>query len=346
LQESSIQDKVWRVYYLLKFLKFKDARAIKKEDLEDYIIDRRKKVSQRTLQGDMIELRIFFRFVGGPAKELEFFPADERMQRPKVDYPDPLTREDIAALVQACDTHRDRALVMILWDTGARISEVLDLNVGEIQFDQVCGHTLLRGKTGTRESWLVDCLPDLQAWINVHPRKADPEAPLFLTYSRYGFGSNRLNIRTVQNLCKTLQKRSGVVREVHPHAFRHARATDCAKRGFTEMELRIMFGWSKSSNMPAVYIHLSGADVKKKILQKAGLEEEVQQAAQPLDLVKCPRCGCMNASGKIFCDRCSMGLNDEVRRRMMQWSGTIKGSVDYQELKDRMDRIEKRLPGS
>ncbi|MFA4859190.1 tyrosine-type recombinase/integrase [Methanoregula sp.] len=337
LQVASIQDKVWRVYYLLKFLNGKDARQITKADLEDYIIYRRKTVSPRTLQGDMIELHIFFRFID-PAKEKEFFPADEKMQKPKIEFPDPLTRDDIQKLIRACDTLRDRALIMFLWDTGCRVSEALDLNVGDIHFEQSCGNARLRGKTGDREAWLLDCLPDLQAWINAHPRNMDPESPLFVTYTRYGFGSRRLDIRTVQNLCKTLQKRGEVNKRVHPHGFRHARATDKAREGYTEMELRIMFGWSKSSNMPATYIHLSGADVKQKILQKAGLIEQPAQAGdRPLDPVKCPRCGMINTGDSVYCKSCSMGLRDEVRRRMMSLHQRIQASPDYQAIKERME---------
>lgn len=337
LQPASIQDKTWRVYYLLKFLKFKDSRTITKIDLEDYIIERRKTVAPRTLQGDMIELKIFFRFID-PAKEKEFFPADEKMERPKIQFPDPLAREDILKLLRACDTVRDRALIMFLWDTGCRVSEALDLNVQDIHLDQSCGNTRLRGKTGDREAWLIDCLPDLQAWINVHPRNTDPDAPLFLTYARYGFGTRRLNIRTVQNLCKTLQKRASVNLEVHPHAFRHARATDRARAGYTEMELRIMFGWTPSSNMPATYIHLSGADVKQKIMQKAGLVEQVAHpAGQALEIVKCPRCGMQNTGDSIYCKSCSMGLRDEVRRRMMSLQAGVQGRKEYLDMKEKME---------
>ncbi|MFA4850813.1 MAG: tyrosine-type recombinase/integrase [Methanoregula sp.] len=337
LQPASIRDKLWRVYYLLKFLSWKDARQINKSDFEDYIISRRKTVSPRTLQGDMIELKIFFRFID-PEKEKEFFPADEKMEKPKIKYEPPLSRDDIQKVVRACDTLRDRALIMFLWDTGCRVSEALDLNVGNIHIDQSCGNTRLRGKTGDREAWLIDCLPDLQAWINVHPHNKDPDAPLFITYTRYGFGARRLNIRTVQNLCKTLQKRAGVSERVHPHAFRHARATDKAKDGYTEMELRIMFGWTPSSNMPAIYIHLSGADVKQKILQKAGLVEQVTPAGErPLDTVKCPRCGILNTGDSIYCKSCSMGLKDEVRRRMMSMQQGVKSSSDYKQIKGQMN---------
>lgn len=314
LQPSSIQDKTWRVYYLLKFLNWKDAREITKEDLEDYIIHRRKTVAPRTLQGDMIELRIFFRFLD-PEKEKEFFPADERMQKPKITFPDPLTRDEVQQLIDACDTVRDKALVMFFWDTGCRLNEALDLNYSDIKIDQFGGNVRINGKTGERENWLIDCVPDLQAWLNAHPMKTNPDAPLFITYSRYGFGSRRLNERTVQNLCKIIQKRAGVTTRVNPHAFRHARATDRAREGFTEMELRIMFGWSKTSNMPATYIHLSGADVKKKILQKAGMAaEEIPAGERPLDPVKCPRCGMLNQKGFYTCVRCNTPLSAEAMR--------------------------------
>jgi integrase len=314
LQPSSIQDKVWRVYYLLKFLDWEDARTITKTDIEDYVIHRRTTVSPRTLQGDMIELRIFFRFLD-PEKEKLFFPADERMQKPKIKFPDPLSRDEIQRLVNACDTVRDRALIMFLWDTGCRLDEALSLNYSAVKFDQFGGSVRIGGKTGERECWLIDCVPDLQAWITTHPMKADPAAPLFLTYSRYGFGSRRLNERTVQNLCKVIQKNAGVTTRVNPHAFRHARATDRAREGFTEMELRIMFGWSKTSSMPAVYIHLSGADVKKKILQKAGMvEAPVPAGERPLDPVVCPRCGLLNQKGFYTCARCNSPLSAEAMR--------------------------------
>jgi integrase len=326
LQVSSILNKAWRIQALLKFLKMKDAREITKEDLEDFIIHRRKTVSPRTLQGDMIELRIFFRFLD-PQKETLFFPANEKMQRPKTTFQDPLTREDIQKLVKACNSIRDRALVMFLWDTGCRVDEALSLNTAAVRFDKYGGMVKVSGKTGDRELWLIDCMPDLQAWINVHPGKDQPDSPLFLTYTRYGFGSHRLNVRTVQNLCKLLQKRAGVSTRVHPHGFRHARATDRAREGFTEMELRIMFGWSKSSNMPATYIHLSGADVKKKILQKAGLVEPDKQAGErPLDAIQCPRCETLNANDSMYCRRCSMALTREALR-------------DLETLKDERNRL-------
>ena len=81
--------------------------------------------------------------------------------------------------------------------------------------------------------------------------------------------------------------------------------------------MRIMFGWSKSSNMPATYIHLSGADVKKKVLQKAGLQEiETPAGERLLDPVKCPRCGLLNQKGFYICVRCNSPLTADAMRNI------------------------------
>jgi hypothetical protein len=64
------------------------------------------------------------------------------------------------------------------------------------------------------------------------------------------------------------------------------------------MEVRIMFGWTPSSNMQAVYIHISSADVRKKIMQKTGLIEESSTSERPMQPVMCPRCKTMNMPGR------------------------------------------------
>jgi len=125
----------------------------------------------------------------------------------------------------------------------------------------------------------------------MHPYRDNHEAPLFVTTRLYDGKHKRLDKRTVQNMTKTISKRAGIQKNIHPHAFRHARLTNLAKQGFSEMELRIIAGWEKNSDMPAVYIHLSGADVENKILEKNGLIEPDEEIKTPPTKPKeCPRC--------------------------------------------------------
>jgi len=65
--------------------------------------------------------------------------------------------------------------------------------------------------------------------------------------------------------------------------------------------LRSIYGWSKNSDEPSTYVHLSGETVKKALLEKAGLKQKAQQ--EPA-LIMCPRCGNPNQPGASLCVKC------------------------------------------
>jgi integrase len=176
------------------------------------------------------------------------------------------------------------------WDSGCRINEILSRNIGNIEFDRYGAVMVVDGKTGQRRLRLTACVGDLQTWINTHPMKENPEAPLFITYNRYGFGRKRVHEHTVANRLKVLAELAKIKKPVHPPPIRHARLTDLAKQGFSEMELRIIAGWEAASGMPAIYVHMSGADVERKVLQKAGLCEDEEFKETTLEAIRCPRC--------------------------------------------------------
>ena len=63
--------------------------------------------------------------------------------------------------------------------------------------------------------------------------------------------------------------------------------------------------------MAAIYVHLSGADVDRRILEKAGLldREEVREANEVLTPKDCPRCKETNPATAKFCYKCGMALD-------------------------------------
>jgi hypothetical protein len=158
--------------------------------------------------------------------------------------------------------------------------------------------------------------------------KENPEAPLFITYNRYGFGRKRVNEHTVANRLKVLADLAKITKPVHPHALRHARLTDLAKQGFSEMELRIIAGWEANSGMPAVYVHMSGADVERKVLQKAGLCEEEEFKETSLEAIRCPRCQTINAHDSMFCKTCSQALSDLAAKQVDTMHQTVMNNLD------------------
>lgn len=335
LRPKSIREKLWRVYPFLIYLDFKDLKQVTKQDLEDFIIHRKTTPNKRgtpcsqvTINGDILGLKLFFRYLR-PDDEAKLFENIKiKRQKNKLPVERLLTRSDVEKLVNACDTQRDRALVMLLWDSGARISEVLSRNIGHVEFDRYGAVIMVEGKTGQRRLRLTACVGDLQSWVNIHPMKENPDAPLFITYNRFGYGRKRVHEHTVANRLKVIAELAKVKKPVHPHAFRHARITDLARQGFSEMELRIMAGWEASSSMPATYVHMSGADVERKILQKVGLADENEVRETTLEAIRCPRCHAINAHDAMFCKICSATLSEVAAKQVDQMHQSVMDNLD------------------
>jgi integrase len=308
---------LWKIYAALKFFDFKPANEITRENIREYIIHRRNNNKQRTVNNDIIALRKFFDW-SNPGNN--FFD-DIKVKQPKNYLPveQLITPDDVKKLIGSCKSQRDRAIIMLLWDSGCRLNEVLSRNINHIQPDEHGATMIVDGKTGMRKVRLIDSLPDVRLWLNQHPMKNKNDAPLFVTERRYNHKESkvteehRVDQRTVQNMLKTTSKLAGLDKNVHPHALRHGRLTLFVKQGFMESELRILAGWEKESGMPAVYVHLAGGDVDKKLLAKNGLiiddEELLFKTLKP---GKCPRCATDNPVDAKYCSICGLILDKNV----------------------------------
>jgi len=338
LKEKTIRTKLWRIYPFLQYLNFIDAKTVTREQLEDYVIERQNHCSPFTVQGDILEVKLFFRWLA-PGSEKDLFQ-NIKIKKPRRHLPveQLITREDIIRLVDACDKPRDRALIMLMWDSGARIGELLSLNIGHVQFDRYGAVVIVNGKTGMRRLRLISSVPDIQTWINMHPLRADANAPLFVTSRRYGHEPRRMSIRTVENKLKYVARKLGMTKPIHPHAIRHARLTDLTrsngkKQGLSEMELRLVAGWEKNSAMPEVYIHLSGADVERKLLENAGFIDDTPDPTDTaLEPQQCPRCKALNAHDALYCAACSMALDERAAMKVDESTEEARKSEEYLEL--------------
>lgn len=119
---------------------------------------------------------------------------------------------------------RDQAILWTLWYGGFRISEMMSLRVSDLTFRDAGVELKLRElsprlKTGARTIFLVEAAGALRLWLALHPYGDDPEAPLF-PFDR----QSPLHTTTVRIMVRNLCKDTGV-KHVHPHAFRHTRAT-------------------------------------------------------------------------------------------------------------------------
>jgi integrase/recombinase XerD len=137
-----------------------------------------------------------------------------------------LTPDEVRAIAAQCSTTtsygiRHRALIVLLYRTGLRISEALALRPKDINLD-IGSVTVLHGKGNRLRTVGIDpgADPHIEAWLERRESFGPPaDAPLFCTPRGESLGANSLR----QSL-RTLARRAGIEKRVHPHGFRHTHA--------------------------------------------------------------------------------------------------------------------------
>jgi len=225
-------------------------------------------------------LKTFLKFIGRQELLDGIKPPSEG--EIKVRASDLLTREDIQKLIDACCTTRGRAFVSMLYESGARIGEILNVEVKDFEFDANGVRVYLNGKTGRRRIRLVESARYLREWFK-EIREAHPKTP----YVWFGENENEPSqyATTVKFIRKTARL-AGLRKKIYPHLFRHSRASELAQK-LKESQLRAFMGWGAASDMPQVYIHLSAQDMDKAILELYKTENSkpgTEDCAQHSDL--------------------------------------------------------------
>ncbi|WP_058828112.1 site-specific integrase [Haloferax sp. Q22] len=239
---------------------------------------------------------------------------------------DLLTKDEIEAQVDAAKNPRDKALIYMLYETGARIGELIDLTVGDIEDRKHGKKVVIDGKTGARRLPLVESVPHINNWLNKHP---NPEkgAPLWCKIQQ-GSGDDQLGYRYIRE--KILQKnmeRAGIDKPSNPHHYRHSRASHLATE-LKEAQLCEWFGWVQGSDVPARYVHLSGRDIDNAYDQMHGLYEPDEDEDTP-SVVECWRCEELNEPNARYCGRCGAPLDDDAQSFNEQVEEDI--TADYRE---------------
>jgi len=237
---------------------------------------------------------------------------------------DILTQEDVLVLVQACDHPRDQALVIVMYETACEPSEALNMKVKSVVFDQEGAVVTLEGESGVRRIRVVDSVPYLQTWLNVHSLRGNPEAPLWLIKRGW---PEALTYDGVWKLLRALKTRAGLKKPLRPNLLRHARLTELAKV-LPEQKLKKFAGWTPDSRMASVYVHLAGKDLDEDILRLHGKPVERPEAPLkgPLTPRTCPRCGHENPATWLWCGMCgqrlTLGLDETVEVERDLWLNT------------------------
>ena len=305
------------------------------EATKDDVIDFVAKIEQRdysewTKHDYKIILKKFYKWLRDSE---EGYPPEVRWIRVRSNIPNKLQKKDLLTIdeieaIANCARHaRDKAFIWVYFESMRRLGEILTLNIGDVEFDELGARLLVNGKMSRDYGRVITSVPLLSSWLNMHPLRNDPNAPLWVTlgskktYKQLSYGAAR-------SVLKDCVERAGIKKRVWLYLIRHSRITPASKI-LPHALLCATAGWKQGSRMPSVYIHLAGDDVDEAqcILSGTAKVEKKDEQLKPL---VCERCHGNNLPGSKFCNRCGAPLD-------------LKIAVQLDQTRTKLDRLLNKL---
>lgn len=223
---------------------------------------------------------------------------------------DMLLEEDIIQMIKAIVDTQCKAIIGILWETGARVGELVNCDISDLEHIGDIPRLTLDGKTGIRVRELVISAKLINRWLEEHPFNGQQDKPLFLSKSNARF-NKRITTHGIADIISRIKEDAKINKKITPHTFRHSRATFLSQF-MSEMEMREFFGWSRNSNMPSVYIHLSQKQLNQKYRNiVTGEKKKLEPKPSILMPVSCPRCSKTNDVSEQYCSNCMLPLSNK-----------------------------------
>jgi len=219
---------------------------------------------------------------------------------------DLLTGDEIQAMMKACQSSRDRAMVMTLYEGAFRVGEIGEMRWGALKFDSggvVVNVTFKTNKP--RYIRLVMAKEYLIKWQSDYPEPIGDDSLVFLNERR-----QPMTHAAVSRQLGRLADRAGITKHVTPHLFRHTRVTHLIQQGVSESVIKLMTWGSLDSKMFMNYAHLTGADIDREIYRLYGIEQREEKSDnKALEPVICPFCREINSPGSPYCHLCGEALD-------------------------------------
>ncbi len=160
---------------------------------------------------------------------------------------------------------RDRAIIELLFSSGLRVSELVNLNRDHINLGR--REFMVRGKGQKDRPVFVSkgAAERVEDYLAV---RQDSLAPLFISYSKNAGQLNtsgnyrRLSARSIQRMVAQYARLAGITKHVSPHTLRHSFATDLLMNGADLRSVQAMLGHSNISTTQ-VYTHVTDQHLKE-----------------------------------------------------------------------------------
>lgn len=155
--------------------------------------------------------------------------------------------EHILPMIEAANLTRDKALIAMAWDSGARSGEIRELSVGDIGDHSHGLSVTFDGKTGQRSVVLFPSVPYVRQWLAQHPHRSDPSAPLWCNIKTGEDVSYRMKIKILKRAAKNANMTPPC--EATFTRMRKSSASYLAAQNVSQVHLENHHGWKRGSDV-------------------------------------------------------------------------------------------------
>ena len=270
LAKNSIESYSRDVKKLIGYLELNDMPispiSIEKKEIQEFIYTAAKSINPRSQSRLISGLRNFFDYL-----VFEDYRKNNPMQlieSPKTGrkLPDTLSLEDIDKIINEIDLsepqgERNRTILETLYSCGLRVSELTELKISNLFFDE--GFIQVIGKGNKQRfvpintstiKYIQIYLNEIRSHISIQKGFED-----FVFLNRRGKNLTRVMIFTI---IKNLAEKAGSHKNISPHTFRHSFATHLLERGADLRAIQQMLG-HESITTTEIYMHLDKSFLKQ-----------------------------------------------------------------------------------
>lgn len=166
-----------------------------------------------------------------------------------------LTEEELELLRQACKTDREKALIEFLVSTGCRLSEVIGVNIANINWHEMSLNVIGKGNKERKVYFSTKSKILMKKYLET--RKGQSSA--LFTSDRRPY--ERIGGRAVERMIKKIADSAGFDKSVYPHLMRHSFATNNLNKGMNITTIQHLMGHETSSTT-MIYAKLSEETIK------------------------------------------------------------------------------------
>ncbi len=239
---------------------------ISPEIVQQFIYEIAKHVNARSQSRTISGLRSFFSYL--VFEDYRETNPLELIESPKIGrkLPDTLSENEIDSLINAIDLskpqgERNRAILETLYGCGLRVSELINLKISDLFFDE--GFIKVTGK-GNKQRF-VPIIPITQKYINIYKNEIRSHISIQTGYEDTLFLNRRgkqLTRAMIFTITKQLAEKIGLKKNISPHTFRHSFATHLLQNDADLRSIQLMLG-HESITTTEIYVHLDKKHLTK-----------------------------------------------------------------------------------